>query len=417
LALGLYQTAVDVFFAAGGLRRLKKKYKTGVEERMGIFDSGVPRNALWVHSVSVGEVQSALSLIEAARQSCSRPCVLSTVTRTGRVMAEKLTSHAVERFIYSPWDARRFVRRALDRLCPAAYVAMETERWPTMLSELHRRGIPAFLVNGRLSDESAAPLLKTRGFWRGVLSCFNRLLVRFDSDRENFLRLGVPEEKIVVTGDCKIDAMIRRRENLDLSKWAFLRGEASAPVLLAGSTHPGEEEAVLKAFQILRRKFPRARLVIAPRHPERGQSVAQLASAFGEARLLSGHSEFRDILVVDKIGVLFEMYGVVDAAFVGGSLVPKGGQNLMEPALFGLRPVHGPDMRDFRDADRMDAMGAARQIRDADGLAEAWLSSLEEGSRQKAKEACAAWLETVGGASERSWAVIEEEIRARLNSS
>ncbi|MDR1873383.1 MAG: hypothetical protein LBQ90_00005, partial [Synergistaceae bacterium] len=220
LGLPFYQAGIDAFFALGGLSRLKKKYKVGLDERMGLFGPDVPKNALWVHSVSVGEVQSALPLLEATAAEFLSPRILSTVTVTGRTMAEKLTAHVVDRFIYNPWDTRTFVRRALDTLTPRAYVAMETERWPTMLYELHRRGIPAFLVNGRLSDESAARLRRARGFWRGVICCFDRLMVRFDSDRENFLSLGIPGEKIFVTGDCKIDAMFSRRQKVDAARWA-----------------------------------------------------------------------------------------------------------------------------------------------------------------------------------------------------
>ncbi|MDR3265600.1 MAG: hypothetical protein LBT15_06290, partial [Synergistaceae bacterium] len=422
-----YRTGIDAFFAAGGLRRLKKKYRVGIDERMGIFGPDVPRDALWVHSVSVGEVQSAMSLLEAAKADLSLPCILSTVTTTGRTMAENLTAHVADRFIYNPWDTRTFVRRALDTLTPRAYVAMETERWPTMLYELHRRGIPAFLVNGRLSDKSAGRLRRTRTFWRGVLCCFDRLMVRFDSDRENFLSLGVPEEKIFVTGDCKIDAMFSRRRNIDASKWERLRGgDSGRPLFLAASTHEGEEEIVLRAFRTVRQKYPRARLIIAPRHPERARPVATTALSFGRVALLSdlsdsvssspsssGASEMPDIVVVDKIGVLFDLCSIADAAFVGGRLVSRGGQNLMEPALFGIQVTHGPDMSNFPDAGRMDALGAARVVHNAPQLAKAWLASVNDAARLRVRQACKAWFDTVGGASDRSWRIVREYLPNR----
>ena len=407
LGMSFYKAGIGAFFGAGGLAWLKKKYRSGIDERMGIFGPEVPKNALWVHSVSVGEVQSALSLIEASKRHSNLPCVLSTVTPTGRSMAEKLTSRSVDAMVYSPWDVSRFVQRALDTLTPKAYVAMETERWPAMLAELHARGIPTFLANGRLSDESAGRLYKTRGFWRGVLCCFDRLMVRFDSDREKFLSLGVPEEKIVVTGDCKVDALLARKSDVDVLKWRELRN-GGGPLFLAGSTHAGEDEIVLQAFKAVRKRFPKARLVIVPRHPERALYVVAQALPYGKVDLFSNLSRDWDVAVVDKIGILFDLYAAADAAFVGGSLVPKGGQNLMEPALFGIQVTHGPYMDDFPDAGRMDAMKASSVVRDVPQLADAWLNALDASCGAAARQACAAYFKTVGGASKQTWEIIEE---------
>lgn len=410
--LPFYKAGISAFFALGGLWWLKKKYKTGIAERMGVYGLEIPTRALWVHSVSVGEVQSALSLIEAAKQASNDPCVLSTVTTTGRAMAEKLASRYVDAMFYNTWDVPRYVNKALDTLAPKAYVAMETERWPTMLSELQARGIPAFLANGRLSEASLSKLIKMKSFWCGVLCCFDRLMVRFESDKANFMQLGVPEEKIVVTGDCKIDAMLRRKQEADSSVWSHLR-RGDAPLFLAGSTHPGEEEIILEAFRTVHSSCPDARLVIAPRHPERALEVVAKALPTGKVDLLSDLSVDGDIIVVDRIGVLFDLYSIADAAFVGGSLVPKGGQNLMEPALFGIQTTHGPDMRDFPDSVRMDAMGAAVAVRDSVELAMLWFESLKPGNKERYRNACASYFETVGGAATRCWKVIEERLNGR----
>ncbi|MDR1623174.1 MAG: 3-deoxy-D-manno-octulosonic acid transferase [Synergistaceae bacterium] len=420
LGMSFYKAGISAFFAGGGLSWLKKKYKVGLEERMGLFGTDVPKNALWVHAVSVGEVQSALSLIGEAKKRSnlkSLPCVLSTVTATGRAMGEKLTPEA--KMIYNPWDTPRFVKRALDTLAPRAYVAMETERWPVMLAELHARGIPAFLANGRLSPESAKKLRRQRTFWRGVLCCFDRLMVRFESDKEEFSSLGVPEEKIVVTGDCKIDAMLARKAEMDAGKNEGKNQQENdrlrrrlrngdAPLFLAGSTHPGEDEVVLTAFAKVRGACPGARLIIVPRHPQRALYVVAEALPYGKVDLFTNLRPDWDIAVVDKIGVLFELYAAAAAAFVGGSLVPKGGQNLMEPALFGIQAAHGPDMSNFPDAGRMDALGAARTVRSAAQLAEAWLSALEPDAKTRAKQACESYFSSVGGAASRSWDVVTE---------
>jgi 3-deoxy-D-manno-octulosonic-acid transferase len=405
--MAFYRLGISTFLAAGGLLWLKEKNKTGLDERMGKLQPDVPKNALWIHAVSVGEVQSAFPLIDAVKEDSKLPCVLSTVTTTGRDMAERLLSRKVDAMIYNPWDAPRFVKRALDALLPKAYIAMETERWPAVLAELRARKIPAFLVNGRLSQISAQKLRSQRRFWCGVLCCFERLLVRFETDREAFLSLGVPDEKIVVTGDCKVDAVLKRKNEIDPEKWARLR-RGGSPLFLAGSTHEGEEKIVLEAFQKVRAAFPASRLVITPRHPERAASVMTLAEPYGKTALLSDLSPDWDVAVVDRIGLLFELYAAVDAAFIGGSLTAKGGQNSLEPALFGLQVTHGPNMRNFPDAGRMDTLGAACPVKNADELAEAWLRAPEPDVRTRSRKACAEYFESIGGSAPRSWKIIKE---------
>jgi len=429
LGMFAYKIAISAFFAAGGLPHLKKKYKTGIDERIGLFGPEVPKNALWIHAVSVGEVQSALPLLEAASDRPDLPRILSTVTATGRALAEQIAPRQTT-FIYNPWDAPRFVKRALDTLTPSAYVAMETERWPVVLAELHSRGVPAFLVNGRISDDSLKKLLRQRTFWRGVLCCFSLLMVRFESDKKNFLSLGVPEEKIIVTGDCKVDAMLARRDGIAWNslrnKWPNLR-RGAGPLLVAGSTHAGEDEIVLAAFDKVRRSYPDARLIRAPRHPERAVSVVAKSLSYGKIALLteletteinpaSRHaSEDWDVMVVNRIGALFDLYayasdGGIGAAFVGGSLVPKGGQNPMEPALFGMQVTHGPDMSDFPDTERMDTSGAALEVRNPAELAAAWLDTMKSDAQDRSRQSCHNYFTSIGGAGARSWSIIKESI-------
>ena len=411
--MAAYRLGISAFFGSGGLRWLRKKYAVGLDERMGRLE-GVPEGGVWVHAVSVGEVQSASALIREMKgdgRGATLPCLLSTVTQTGREMAERLIGEAA-RMIYSPWDTPKYVRSALDAARPRAYVAMETERWPQMLSELKARGIPAFLANGRLSEKSFGKLRKQAPFWRGVLSCFERLLVRFDEDREHFLALGVPEERIVVTGDCKVDALKARKEEADPSRWGHLR-RGDAPLFVAGSTHRGEDEIVIAAFRELRSRHPGARLVIVPRHPERALFVVAAALPYPElqADLLSRLPEDWDVAVADRIGPLFDLYSAADAAFVGGSLVQKGGQNPLEPALLGIPAAHGPDMADFPDTARMDRMGAAKRVGNCRELADAWERALAPSERERVRGACRDYFDTLGGAAGRTW----EVIRSYLN--
>jgi 3-deoxy-D-manno-octulosonic-acid transferase len=410
--MAFYQVLVTAFFSMGGLSALRKKYEDGFDQRLGIFDSVFhqkPKNAFWVHAASVGEVQTALPLVEMARERLHVPCILSTVTPTGRSMAKQLMD--LDTVIYAPWDVRRYVTRTLDALMPKACVVMEAERWPNMLACLRARGVPVFLVNGRLSEASAQKLNRQRRFWRGVLCCFDRLLVRFDSDAERFSSLGIPEQKILVTGDLKIDALFARKARVDCQKWKNLRNDGG-PIFLAGSTHPGEEEVVLAAFAKVRRLHPKARLVLSPRHPQRTPSIVKTALPFGKivllSQLTSGENQEWDIAVVDMItGTFLDLYAAVDGAFVGGSLVPSGGHNIMEPAVFGISTTHGPDMRDFPDTTRMDAMGASRLVQNADDLAEQWLFAVRPDERTRIKQNCEVYFKSVGGATLRCWKVIE----------
>ena len=416
--MALYRSCVKTFFALGGLRLLKRKYRNDVAERTGEVGD-VPEGCIWVHAVSVGEVQSASSLIRRIKSTGDYHCIISTVTPTGRNMAHQLLDGIVDRIIYSPFDLARFVTRSLDTIKPRMYITMETELWPEMLYQLKARNIPVFLANGRLSEKSFSRLKRTKYFWQGVLECLNKLMVRFEDDKNKFLALGVPEDKIIITGDCKIDALLDRRKEADGKKWHWLKKDG-APLFTAGSTHQGEDDIVIAAFRIVRKNHPDARLAIVPRHPERALMTVASALPYPElhAELLSRidpHKKLKaDIIVVDRIGVLFDLYAASDAVFVGGSLVEKGGQNPFEPALFGLPAVHGPCMTDFPDTSRMDAMGAAVCVNSDSELAHTWEELLDTARLEKAKHDCAGYFATLGGAAARTWDVIDACVLDRI---
>ena len=406
----MYRTIVSTFFSLGGLNILKRKYRNSISERTGILDD-MPESPIWIHAVSVGEVQSASSLIRRIKRRSPYPCVLSTVTSTGREMAQKLLSGIVDRIIYSPFDSRKFVSRSLDAIRPSAYITMETELWPEMLAQLKARNIPAFLANGRLSDKSFTKLKRTKYFWSGVLECLSKLMVRFNEDKKKFLALGVPDEKIVITGDCKVDTLLDRRKNTDPEKWSWLKNGKS-PLFTAGSTHSGEDEIVISAFRTARKVFPGSRLVIVPRHPERALMTIASALPYDDvhAELLSKidrDNNNADVIVVDRIGVLFDLYAASDAVFIGGSLVQKGGQNPFEPALFGLPAIHGPCMTDFPDTERMDSMGAAICVHNDLELAKAWCECMNPENIKNSLKNCSDYFNTLGGAAKRTWAEIE----------
>ncbi|MGB4208754.1 MAG: glycosyltransferase N-terminal domain-containing protein, partial [Thermovirgaceae bacterium] len=307
---------------------LAKKYATGLGERRGLYSEEkkgrLPDGPLWFHAVSVGEVQSAWPLLKILAREGIGPegILLSTTTPTGREMACRVASGLFHEHLYYPWDIPWIVRRSLDTIRPRAFAVLETEIWPLMLDGLRERGIPAILVNGRFSDKTAGNIRSHLHFWHRVYKSFSLLLVRSERDRELLLEIGLEERRIQVTGDCKIDAILLRKEEADLGRARAVLGE-TGPVFLAGSTHPGEEEVVLEAFQRLKTKIPSARLIVAPRHPQRSSKVLELAKGAAPAALLSevekekkGRAVPWDILVADRIGVLFDLYGVVEGAFV-----------------------------------------------------------------------------------------------------
>ena len=369
---------------------------------------------MWVHAVSVGEVQAAVPFIKAAREDgWDGPFVISTTTQTGKAMAERLGKDLYDFHIYYPWDKNLFVRRALDALNPAAFAAAETELWPNMLSECRERGIPAFLINGRISDRTWARVQGglRRPLARGAYSLFASLFLRDEEDRERLTRIGVEEKKLFVMGDGKVDALLARRNEAARDKLAAELGEPQRPIFIAGSTHTGEDEKVLAAFAILRWRHPEARLVIAPRHPERAAAVAALVPAEYRTAMFSGLTAGWDVLIIDRIGVLFDLYGASRSAFVGGSFADKGGQNILEPFSWGVPVQYGPHMEDFAHASRAFlAMGAASQVADEEGLARAWLAVADEGEggREKWLALSREYFDKSRGASARTWKIIKK---------
>lgn len=356
-------------------------------------------------------MQSALPLITAMRSgSCPWPVLLSTITATGKEMALQELGDLIDAHVYYPWDVPGIVNRALDRLCPRIYVVMETEIWPNLLLELEKREIPAYMVNARISEATFRRAVRDKAFWSRVLGTFRGIFARSAEDEERILEMGANPARVFRVGDSKVDALARRKKNSDRSSLDPVM-EGKGPVFIGGSTHPGEEEAVLAAFAEVRQTLPECRLILAPRHPERAEAVLGLALGHGPACLLSKWFPGWTILVVDRIGVLFDLYGHCDAAFIGGSLVPKGGQNLLEPLAWGVPTLHGPHMEDFMDlADRAAKAGLTRKAETPREIASGWIASvLPKEERISFATRCGAFLESVGGASAKAWERIEAE--------
>jgi 3-deoxy-D-manno-octulosonic-acid transferase len=367
--------------AAVGLASAKRR--ANLLPRLGRTDrelaAALARNPrpVWFHALSVGEVLSALPLVEAFRRTCPAPAVLSTTTVTGQALAGERLSAAGMPLFYFPVDLPFAVRRVGARVAPAMVVIVETDLWPNFLYEMQRRRVPVLLVNARLSPDAFKRYQRLGSWGMRFLSTLARIGCQGGQDADRYLRLGVPAGKVTVTGNLKYDRTVERMDTGQTAGLRRLLGLAAGkPIVLAGSTHAGEEEVVREAFVRLRARQTQAALVVVPRDPRRGQAVAALFRQAGLAvRRLSGGngpglSEAVDVAVVDCIGLLGRLYGLADVAFVGGSLVAEGGHNPLEPAALAKPIVFGPDMSDFQDiAAALRGAGAAATVTDGPSMA------------------------------------------------
>ena len=371
-------------------RRLRRRgHPTHLAERLGWRHPALPpAPRCWVHAVSVGEALTAVPLVEGlARRWPQLGIVLSTVTPTGaRIVEDKLRGQASHR--YFPLDLPRPVRRALDAVEPRFFIGLETELWPNFLRALAQRGVPAMIANGRISDRSFGRYRLARGPLRRMLASIAVFGMQSDEDARRIIVLGAPPERVVVTGSLKTDARVEDPGARDL--WERLLGLVPGDrLLIAGSTHRGEEEQVLDAWQALRADEPALALLLAPRHPERAGEVEQLLAARG-LRAVRRTALPRDrtpgqVIVLDTVGELAELYRVADVVFVGGSLVPSGGHNMLEPALRRRPVLFGPHTENFREsAALLLEAGAAERVADARALAAATRRLLREPARAAA---------------------------------
>jgi 3-deoxy-D-manno-octulosonic-acid transferase len=352
-------------------RRLTRGVPLNLKERFGFAreQGSGPRG--WVHAVSVGEAIAAAPLVEGLRSAYpALPLVVTTVTSTGaRIVTERFAGMASHR--YFPLDFPGAVRRTLTAIDPAFFICMETELWPNTLRALATRGVPTMIANGRLSDRSFRRYRLVRSALRGVLAGITVFGMRSDEDARRIIALGAPAERVVVTGNLKHDAPADAAGAADL--WRRLLGlSREQRVWIAGSTHRGEEEAVLTAHATAAAEHLGLTLVLAPRHPERVPEVLALVTARGyravqRSRLPAERGRFtQDVIVVDTVGELAQMYAVGEVVFVGGSLVPRGGHNVLEPALRRKPVLMGPHTDNFRDAAGiLTASGGAVVVRDA----------------------------------------------------
>lgn len=391
----------------------------GFRERFGVIpptkrEAVAGKGAIWVHAVSVGETMAVKPLLrELKRRFPERPLVLSSVTETGRSVAVTIAEADV--VVYFPFDFGFAVSRALQLVSPSLIVVVETEIWPNFLRHARRMGIPAVMVNGRISDRSFPRYLRFSRFFAPILNNLSALCMQSDEDARRIIAIGAPGERVFVTRNLKYDLPVKTRspeEREELRR--RYRLPAGARIITVGSSHAGEEEAVAETYLRLLAGSPGLFLVLVPRHPERAAEVGAILEGRGLSFVrrsgLDGAPapSAGGVLLVDTIGELMNLYALSDVVFVGGSLVPVGGHNLLEPASVGAPVLFGPHMHNFREiAALMLAAGAGEQVNDRHGL-EAALGRLlaDEVARLAMGESGARLMAEQGGAAARHLEII-----------
>ncbi|WP_434653853.1 lipid IV(A) 3-deoxy-D-manno-octulosonic acid transferase [Pseudomonas sp. R3-56] len=370
--LGLPLVAIRLWLRA----RKAPAYARRIGER---FAWGLPTlvpGGIWVHAVSVGESIAAAPMIRALLQRYPQlPITVTCMTPTGSERIKALFAEESRvQHCYLPYDLPCAARRFLDQVRPKLAVIMETELWPNHIHQCARRGIPVALANARLSERSARGYARFPSLTRPMLGEMSLFAVQTEAEAERFRQLGARAGTVEVTGSIKFDLTIDPQL---LETASALRRQWQAvdrPVWIAASTHDGEDEVVLAAHQRLLASYPDALLILVPRHPERFDSVAQLCEREGFATVRRSSAQpvtaQTSVLLGDTMGELLFLYALADSAFVGGSLVPNGGHNLLEPAALAKPVLSGPHLFNFLEiAAQLRAAGALQEVEDAESLA------------------------------------------------
>lgn len=389
---GLYKLLSTIIFATGFpffylYSSLTGRHREGLLERLGLLDkadfSATGPCRFWIHAASVGEVQAARALLPELRLLFPEAdYFLSTMTRQGQQVARGQLVGKTNCF-YAPLDISRAVRTSLATVRPSCYICLETELWPTFLTEAHRQGVKLVLLNGRISKGSFERYRKITKLIKPLLNRFAVISAISEQDRQRFLGLGAPEDRLTVTGNAKYDIVLPDAEDVFSTYSERLSLNRDQPVLILGSTHTGEEKIFLEAFAGLREKRADFLLVIAPRHVERVAEIAALLKERGLGfDLLSGlknGNRRHQVIVVDTMGELADLYAVGTFIFCGGSLVPKGGHNVLEAARWGKPVFYGPHTRDFSDAvELLESAGASYAIDSPARMLEIVLTLLDD---------------------------------------
>ncbi|HLC17063.1 MAG TPA: 3-deoxy-D-manno-octulosonic acid transferase [Thermodesulfovibrionia bacterium] len=351
-------------------------------ERLGLSD--YDRADIWVHAVSVGEVIAVLPLLKAIKKEWpEKRVLLSTITYTGQRVANEKFPEA-DRIMYLPWDSSLIIKRVAKKVKPALFFTVETELWPNLFRILKQQGAAVLVMNGRLSESSYKGYKRVKFFIKDLLCRIDGMYMQDQTSADRALALGAPADRVQVIGNLKFDMKPVQKQLLWAEK---LHGQ----ILTAGSTHRGEDEIVLAAFKQIQRQIQHAKLILAPRHPERFDEVEGLLKKEQFSYVMRSKIDQNEekmhkasVILLDTIGELSGVYAISHVAFVGGSLVPVGGHNILEPAYWSVPVVFGPHMNNFPIAESFLAEQAALEVRSEDQFAQAVIKLMK--SEQEAKE-------------------------------
>lgn len=346
---------------------------------------GSPR--IWVHAVSVGEVTAAAPVIACLRKRMPGACIiLSTSTETGQDMARSIVSEASD-IIYYPLDIPGVVKKVMNRVRPDIFVPVETELWPNFIRICNERGTKIIMVNGRLSPRSFRRYRQTRLFWKGIVRLIDTTGVISQRDAHRLQAIGMDPSRIHVMGNAKYDGLAARAEDsLEQDMRQRLHIAPGSRVFMAASTHAGEEKIVIDVYRTLLATYSDLILILVPRHPERGTEVRSLVMQAGFSDIISvtdinGGTERAGerIIIIDVIGELFKAYSLATVVFCGGSLVPRGGQNILEAAAWGKVVLYGPSMDDFvNERTALEEVGAGITVKTGAELADRIITLLKD---------------------------------------
>ncbi len=415
LAMGLYNLGLMIGWPLrSGYCWLRAhtdgKYRDNLWARAGLVLphrlAGKPR--AWFHALSVGETLSVVPLIKALKER--RPqleIIFSVSTETGQSIAQKHLTPWVEQFSYLPYDLPWIMDCLVRRYRPSLFVLVETDIWPNLLRALQRYQVPGVLVNGRLSPQSSRRMSRLKIFFCPLLQYFTYIFAQSAADGERYRALGFPGQRIHVGGNLKYDAALLQpvaADSTDLRKRAGI--EAGRLVWIAGSTHEGEEEILLRVHQQLRIEHPELLLILAPRHIERAARIKALCSALGfttAARSQGQSAGGKAVYLLDTLGELSRCYALADVAYIGGSLVAFGGHNPIEAVAQGKPAIWGPHLFNFREIeDGLILAGCGKKVSSADELRQTvdrWLA--EKRLRETMQSAARHFLSTHGGSSRK----------------
>ena len=392
------------------------KYRAGLRQRFGAVPAHLRKlgdgRVVWVHAVSVGEVVAASAVVEELRREFpSHRVLVSTTTSTGHKLAAK--KFGAENIFYFPLDFAFAVRPYMEALRPELCVVAETEFWPNFLRLAKRSGARIAVINCRISDRSLPGYLRLRFWLPTVLANVDLFLAQTEVDRRRLTEIGAPAAKTSVSGNLKFDVAPPPMPSIAASLQAAFEQAGAGPVLVCGSTLEEEERLLLSAFRNILATHPRAVMILAPRHPERFAEVASLVDQLGfrawRRSLWSGESLAGAVMILDSIGELAALYSLATVAFVGGSLVPRGGHNIIEPAMYGVAIVTGNHYENFRDiVNFFLSRNAVRVV----GMAELALVFMElienSGERAQLGRNALAALDSQRGATLRTVSALKE---------